>query len=113
MQKRSSWVAPSWQGLRKVPLVPMLNEEMKARLKLRLDEVHQWPSVYMFKFIFEPDTERLNKVLALFTEEADVQRKYSTGGKYVSISAQEVMISADEVLDRYDKASEIPGVIAL
>jgi putative lipoic acid-binding regulatory protein len=91
----------------------MLNEEMKARLKQRLDEVHEWPSVYMFKFIFEPDAERLEKVLALFTGEADVQRKYSTGGKYVSISAQEVMISADEVVERYDKASEIKGVIAL
>jgi putative lipoic acid-binding regulatory protein len=91
----------------------MLNEEMKARLKQRLDEVHDWPSVYMFKFIFEPNADRLDKVLALFSGEADVQRKYSTGGKYVSISAQEVMIDADEVVARYDKASDIAGVIAL
>ncbi|MBK7086294.1 MAG: hypothetical protein IPH53_17200 [Flavobacteriales bacterium] len=44
----------------------MLNEETKLRLKERLDQVHEWPSVYMFKFIFEPEQSRLDAVLALF-----------------------------------------------
>lgn len=91
----------------------MLNEETKARLKERLDQIHEWPSVYMFKFIFEPDPERLTAVLALFTPEAEVLRKYSAGGKYVSITAQEVMMGSDEVIARYDRASAITGVIVL
>jgi uncharacterized protein len=91
----------------------MLDPEARAKLKLRLDESHQWPSVYMFKFIFEPEKERLDAVLALFSNETEVLRKYSAGGKYVSITAQEVMMDAEEVLARYDLAAGIPGVIVL
>lgn len=91
----------------------MLNEETKQRLRERLDQVHEWPSVYMYKFIFEPDQQRLDRVLALFPAEAEVLRKYSTGGKYVSITVREVMMNADDVVGRYDRASEIEGVIVL
>ncbi|MFT3885589.1 MAG: DUF493 family protein [Flavobacteriales bacterium] len=91
----------------------MLNEETKQRLRERLDQVHEWPSVYLFKMIFEPDQQRLDRVLALFPPEAEVLRKYSAGGKYVSITVREVMLNADDVVARYDKASEIEGVIVL
>lgn len=91
----------------------MLDQETKDRLRQRLDEVHTWPSVYLFKLVFEPDQERLDKVLALFPPESEVLRKYSSSGRYLSISVKEVMMSSDEVVARYDKASEIPGVIVL
>ncbi len=91
----------------------MLDQETKDRLKQRLDEVHTWPSVYMFKFVFEPEQERLDKVLALFPPESEVLRKYSSSGRYLSISVKEVMLNADEVVGRYDKASEIEGVMVL
>ena len=91
----------------------MLDDETRNRLKKTLDQVHQWPSVYMFKFIFEPEQERLDAVLALFPPEAEVLRKYSKAGKYLSLTAKEVMMSAEEVVSRYDKASEIGGVIVL
>ena len=91
----------------------MLNKETKDRLRSRLDQVHDWPSVYMFKFILEPDQERLDAVLAIFPKESEVLRKYSTGGKYVSITVKEVMLNADEVVQRYDRVSEIEGVIVL
>lgn len=91
----------------------MLNEETKQRLKERLENVHEWPSLYMFKMIFEPEKERLQKVLALFPPESEVLRKYSEGGKYLSVTVREVMLSADDVVERYDRASEIQGVIVL
>lgn len=91
----------------------MLNEETKQRLMDRLNEVHQWPSVYMFKLIFEPEQSRLERVQALFPPEAELLRKYSAGGKYLSITAREVMISAEEVVARYALAAEIEGVIVL
>ena len=91
----------------------MLDEEARVRLKKVLDQVHEWPSVYMFKFIFEPEQERLDAVLALFPPEAEVLRKYSKAGKYLSLTAKEVMMNAEEVLSRYDRASEIKGVIVL
>jgi putative lipoic acid-binding regulatory protein len=91
----------------------MLSQEAKDRLRERLDQVHEWPSVYMFKFIFEPENTRLEAVLALFPKESEILRKYSTAGKYLSITVKEVMLSADEVVQRYDQASEIDGVIVL
>jgi hypothetical protein len=91
----------------------MLSGETKQRLKERLEQVHEWPSVYMYKFIFEPDKARLDLVLALFPAESEVLRKYSAGGKYLSLTIKEVMMNADDVVDRYDRASEIEGVIVL
>lgn len=91
----------------------MLSEEAKDKLRQTLEKVHEWPAVYMYKFIFEPDQERLEAVLALFPEESEILRKYSAGGKYLAITVKEVMISADEVVKRYDRASEISGVITL
>ena len=83
------------------------------KLKQRLDEVHDWPSVYMFKFIMEPKEDIIARLEELFPEEAEIQRRYSKGGKYVSLSIKEVMVSSEEVLNRYKKASEIEGVIML
>ncbi|HNK42577.1 MAG TPA: hypothetical protein PL002_15420, partial [Flavobacteriales bacterium] len=68
----------------------MLNQETKERLRQSLDKVHDWPSVYMFKLIFEPEPGRLERVQALFPPEAELLRKYSTGGKYLSITVREV-----------------------
>lgn len=93
--------------------VRMLNEDVRKRLMEQLDKVHEWPSLYMFKMIFEPDPERLARVLALFPPESEVLRKYSGGGKYLGITVREVMMNAEDVVARYDQASEIPGVIVL
>ncbi|WKZ67182.1 MAG: hypothetical protein QY325_04450 [Flavobacteriales bacterium] len=67
----------------------------------------------MFKFILEPDAERLQQVLSLFPPESEVLRKYSAGGKYLSITVKEVMMTAEDVVMRYDRAAGISGVIAL
>lgn len=91
----------------------MLSEEAKDRLKQSLEKVHEWPSVYMFKLIFEPEEERLQAVLGLFTPESEVLRRYSAGGKYLSITVKEVMMSAEDVVERYDRAAQIKGVIVL
>lgn len=91
----------------------MLSEDAKDRLRQGLEKVHEWPSVYMFKLIFEPDEERLRQVLALFGAESEVLRRYSAGGKYLSVTVKEVMMSADDVVARYERAAAIQGVIVL
>ncbi|MBX2981489.1 MAG: DUF493 family protein [Flavobacteriales bacterium] len=91
----------------------MEHDEARDRMRKALDLVHSWPAVYMFKFIFEPEQERLDALLALFPEEAEVLRKYSKAGKYLSLTIREVMMSADEVVARYDKAAKVEGVIVL
>jgi uncharacterized protein len=91
----------------------MLSDEAKERLRESLGKVHEWPSVYMFKFILEPEEKRLQAVLDLFAAESEVLRRYSASGKYLSITVKEVMLSTDEVVSRYDRASDIQGVITL
>ncbi len=94
-------------------LCTMEHDEARDRMRKALDLVHQWPALYMFKFILEPDEQRLNAVLALFPPEAEVLRKYSQAGKYLGLTVKEVMLSADEVVARYDKVALIEGVIVL
>jgi putative lipoic acid-binding regulatory protein len=94
-------------------LCAMEHDEARHRMREALNKVHEWPSVYMFKFILEPDEHRLNAVLALFPPEAEVLRKYSQAGKYLGITVKEVMLSADEVVARYDQVAKIEGVIVL
>lgn len=91
----------------------MPHEEARERMRKALNDVHKWPAVYMFKFIFEPDGERLSRLLALFPPEAEVLRKYSKAGKYLGLTVREVMLSADEVVARYDQVARIEGVIVL
>jgi putative lipoic acid-binding regulatory protein len=72
-----------------------------------------WPSVYMFKFIAPADNRIFALLHDLFPAQAEFTSRNSKGGKYVSITVQEVMLSADEVIERYRKASAIEGVIVL
>jgi len=91
----------------------MWSQESKDRLRASLMEVHDWPSVYMYKFVLEPDEARLERLLGLFPAESEVLRRYSAGGKYVSITVKEVMMSPDAVVQRYEEVGAIDGVIVL
>jgi len=76
-------------------------------------ELQDWPSVYMFKFIVENDNHKMAQVSALFDENADINYHHSSNGKYVSVSVKEVMLSPDSVIEIYEKAAQIPGIISL
>jgi len=82
-------------------------------LRQRLESELNWPQLYMFKFIIANDNHKLAQVQALFGEEAQVTISQSREGKYVSISAREMMLNAAEVIARYEQANLIGGVISL
>ncbi len=84
-----------------------------SSLRKKLEENKDWPSVYFFKFIVPSDNKKLAIVEALFGPEAQVNLKQSSKGTYVSVSAKELMMSVDRVIERYEKASEIEGLMAL
>jgi uncharacterized protein len=88
------------------------NEQGLEQLKIQLTKM-DWPSVYMFKFIFKSSNRTYALVHQLFTDEFRFSDKPSAKGKYTSVTVKELMISADEVIERYRKALEIEGVIAL
>jgi uncharacterized protein len=87
-------------------------EKGLEQLRVQLEKT-EWPSVYMFKFIFESNNRTFALVRQLFTDEARFFDKPSAKGKYVSVTVKELMLSSEEVIERYRKALEIEGVMAL
>lgn len=83
---------------------------LKLRIQLELEE---WPNVYMFKFIVPNDPELVAQTTALFTEEAEMSLHPSSTGKYISVSAKELMMDVDSIIARYVEASKIKGIISL
>lgn len=82
------------------------------KLKAQLDLL-EWPNVYYFKFIMPNDNETVAKVTALFDEGTDLNYQPSKTGKYISVSVKELMLSAEQIIEKYEQASSIKGVIAL
>ena len=92
----------------------VMNDSDFERIKNTLDQTHDWPSVFLFKFIVPSESDKIARVEALFNSEtAEIRMRESRNGKYTSISAREAMTSAESVLECYQKASEIEGLIAL
>lgn len=82
----------------------------KLRIQLELQE---WPNVYLFKFIVPNKSENIAKVTAMFDEGTDLNLQPSSKGAYISVSAKEVMLDVDSIIEKYNRASEIEGLIAL
>lgn len=81
----------------------------KAAFKEKLESSGQFPMLYMFKFIVPMGSE--NEIAALLPKN-EIVLKPSSGGKYVSTTIQVMMDSADQVIDIYEKASKIEGIIS-
>ena len=82
----------------------------REEFKERLDQEHQWPTNYLFKFIVPAALQE--QVSSLFPAES-VSIKSSSKGNYQSISVNLSMASSEEVLEIYEKVHQIEGVIAL
>ncbi|HPT13373.1 MAG TPA: hypothetical protein PK796_01190 [Bacteroidales bacterium] len=88
-------------------------ENELERLKAILESGTSWPSVYLFKLIIPSDHRIFALVRGLFPDEARIFLRNSESGKYIIITVEELMLSADEVIGRYRKALDIEGVIML
>lgn len=89
-------------------------EEKYKNLEVQLAQHQEWPAVYMFKFIIPADNQKLSQVENLFnTEEAEVTVRQSSKGNYVSITAKELMLNPEKVIERYRDAEGIEGLISL
>jgi putative lipoic acid-binding regulatory protein len=49
----------------------------------------------------------------MFGNDAEIFQKQSSKGNYVSLSVKQVVLSVDEIISIYIKASEIEGLITL
>ena len=89
-------------------------EEFYANLKIKLDEAIKWPSVYMYKFIVPGENKKVAEVEALFnTKTSHISTRPSSTGKFISVTAKEVMSSSEAVIAKYREAEVIEGLISL
>lgn len=76
----------------------------------KLDDIHDFPTIYMFKFIVTKDkTEAVDNLFPT----SKLNYKPSSKGKYVSVTASVMMPSSDRVIEIYKEAKKIEGIIAL
>ncbi len=96
----------------RVILLLWVMEEIDFR-KL-LEQNYKWPALYMFKFICPANNEAVAQLQDLFDPEvAELSLRPSTKGNYVSFTARELMMNPDAVVERYQKAIDIKGLISL
>ena len=87
-----------------------MNEDAIRSFREKLNQYYAWPAVYTFKFIVPASKEA--EVIALFPTHHSAAKASKTG-KYASITFQMMMPSADAVIDIYQKAATVEGLIAL
>lgn len=87
-------------------------DEVLKKLEEQL-ALQEWPNVYFFKFIVPNKPEAIAKASALFGETAELSYHPSRTGKYMSVSAKEVMMDIPSILEVYKKAAKIEGVVSL
>lgn len=90
-----------------------MSEEDLKRFREKLMETITFPSVYMFKMIVPSENRTIALTENLFEENADIHTKESGGGRYTSITAKQVVMNVDEIIDVYKKAGSIKGILFL
>lgn len=79
-------------------------------LKDKLDDQYSWPTLYMFKFIVPKGKE--GEIFEIFPTH-EVSTKESRQGNYISVTAKAMMASSDAVIEIYQKAEKVSGVVSL
>ncbi len=76
----------------------------------KLDAIHQWPSLYMFKFIVP--LNKVAEVQAVFPQH-EASQQPSSKGNYISLTFKMMALSAEDIIEKYEQTSKIEGIISL
>ena len=87
-----------------------MNDKSILGFRQKLDQQHDWPALYMFKFIVPRGKEQ--EIKKLFPKN-DILEKLSSKGNYSSLTIQMMLNSSEEVIRIYTEAGQVEGVIAL
>jgi len=89
-------------------------EDFYRSLKEKLEEQHNFPEEYLFKFIVISDAEKVTEILRVFDNlKYTLSNKESSTGRYTSVSIDCFVLDADQVISIYKKVAEIEGVMML
>jgi putative lipoic acid-binding regulatory protein len=87
-----------------------MDQEWLNSFRIKLDHHYRWPSLYIFKFIVpKAKVDEVTKLFPLHT----ATQKASSQGNYTSVTLQMMMPSSEAVIEVYQKAAAIDGLIAL
>ena len=76
---------------------PVDFEAFRNSLKAQME----FPAVYMFKFILKHELRNSAIIESWFESDAKIQTRLSRNRQYISITVQQTVLSADEVLQYY------------
>lgn len=88
----------------------MVDQSDIERFKKQLVDHYDFPTLYLFKFIVP--VEQKDKFENLFPE-ISFDIKNSKTGKYISFSKKLKVNSSEEVVEIYNRAYSIDGIISL
>lgn len=89
-------------------------EDFYKSLREKLENNHNFPEDYLFKFIFPNEHKKMMKLYQVFDElKYSLTTRESKNGKYISASILAFVLDANQVTDIYQKASVIEGIIML
>lgn len=88
----------------------MADEYQKLR---ELLAEQNYPSVYFYKFIVKQDQTKIQQIKSCFSETTEFSTKPSSNGKYIAVSIKEMMMNAEDIIDRYKSVAKIDDVIKL
>ncbi len=89
-------------------------EDFYKSLKEKLEQQHNFPEEYLFKFIITSNSEKITEILKVFDNfKYTLSNRESSNGKYTSVSINCFVLDADQVIDIYKKVAEIENVMML
>lgn len=89
-------------------------EEFYTSLKQKLDENHNFPEDYVFKFIIPSNQEKITEILRVYDGmKYTLSNRDSKNGKYTSLTINAFVLDSQQVVDLYKKVAEVEGVMML
>lgn len=89
-------------------------DEFYASLKEKLEDTHDFPEDYLFKFIITNEESKHTEIYRVFDDiKFTLTTKESKNGKYTSLSMNAFVLDADQVIKIYKEVGAIPGVMML
>ncbi|MBI2520566.1 MAG: DUF493 family protein [Bdellovibrio sp.] len=84
------------------------------KLRVLLEKNYTWPALYLFKFIIPIEKEpEFKRILGLDITIKEYEVRASGKGKYLSFTFRMNMVCSDEVIEVYQRAIAIKGVLSL
>ncbi|UOE39112.1 MULTISPECIES: DUF493 family protein [Chryseobacterium] len=89
-------------------------EEFYKSLKEKLENHHDFPEDYLFKFIIPTDQSKITEIYKVFDGiKFTLSNRESKNGKYTACNINAFVLDADQVINIYQEVAKIENVILL